>query len=540
MAHDSAPPMPLTPSQTTAINAINLPITPNVTLCRQGWEHIRGLNTQPTVPWILCADFNEVLSQQEFQSSHKRADWQIRLFHDTLSLMNLTNMGYEGHKFTWQCLLTNPRTQRARLDRALNNAIWRDLFPWSKVIHCPTYFSDHSLLHIQIGECPPLSLQKRRRSIFRFEALWIKSEECEKIIKDSWSTPANNLLDKIEDYSIGLLNWGKQYQNDLMKHVEDLKSEIATLQAGVITNDITHRLSTLKHKLDMTLDQLDLKWRQCVKLHWYRVGDRNTQFFLSHASKRKELNHISSLKDTVGCLQNTPAAIEKIILNHSDSIFTASHISQGDITTTLDRVPSRVSSAMTQLLTVPYTEAEIVKALKYMHSLKSPGPDGMSPIFFKKYWHIIKGDVVSYILNFLNNHVVEPNINFTHIVLIPKTKNPDIISQFRPISLCNVLYKLASKVLANHLRSVLSDIISPSSLLLSRDLQRCQKIHGISVGRSAPTISHLFFADDTLLLGHATVEEGRHFRFAINLFERVSGQLVNLEKSGIVFSKRCG
>ena len=75
---------------------------------------------------------------------------------------------------------------------------------------------------------------------------------------------------------------------------------------------------------------------------------------------------------------------------------------------------------------------------------------------------MIGDHVIATMLDFLNSSNMNPNINYTHIVLIPKVKSPEKMSDYRPISLCNVIYKIMSKVVANRLKQILPKLISPS------------------------------------------------------------------------------
>ena len=86
---------------------------------------------------------------------------------------------------------------------------------------------------------------------------------------------------------------------------------------------------------------------------------------------------------------------------------------------------------------------------------KALGPNGMPPIFYQKYWHVVGQDVTNVVLSYLNSGCLLKSINHTFITLIPKVKNLEKLTEFRPISLCNVIYKLVSKVLANRLKLIL-------------------------------------------------------------------------------------
>ncbi|KAK9932944.1 hypothetical protein M0R45_020163 [Rubus argutus] len=100
-------------------------------------------------------------------------------------------------------------------------------------------------------------------------------------------------------------------------------------------------------------------------------------------------------------------------------------------------------------------------ALFQMNPSKAPGPDGMSPFFFQKYWDLVGTDIGNAVIHFLTTKSMPHDLNFTHVVLIPKIKEPQDMSHLCPIVLCNVIYKIASKVLANRLKVFLPQIIAP-------------------------------------------------------------------------------
>ncbi|KAL0458285.1 UNVERIFIED_CONTAM: LOB domain-containing protein 29 [Sesamum latifolium] len=191
-------------------------------------------------------------------------------------------------------------------------------------------------------------------------------------------------------------------------------------------------------------------------------GDRNTRFFHQKASHRFRSNLITKLRTSNRALVDKEEEIQHCILSHFEDVYSSSHPRPDDVAHGTAQLRRVVDEDMEDELSQPYHENEVTKALFEMAPLKSLGPDGMSPIFYQKFWHIVKYDVIPCTLRLLNSHDMPHTLNDTQIVLIPKCKNPDMLSQFHPISLCNVIYKIASKTVANRLKRILDRIISPA------------------------------------------------------------------------------
>ena len=104
-----------------------------------------------------------------------------------------------------------------------------------------------------------------------------------------------------------------------------------------------------------------------------------------------------------------------------------------------------------------------------MAPLKALGPDGMPPLVYQHFWLTMQHDVTSAILSWLNSGILPKPINHTLITLVPKLDNPELVSDFRPISLCNVLYKIYSKVLANRFKKFLPSLITEHQYAFAKD-----------------------------------------------------------------------
>lgn len=108
----------------------------------------------------------------------------------------------------------------------------------------------------------------------------------------------------------------------------------------------------------------------------------------------------------------------------------------------------------------PVTGEEVKRAVLSMYPDKAPGCDGLNPCFYQVYWSIVGNDVVDFCRRFLASGELPLGINRTMVCLIPKIKQPQQMQDLRPISLCNVLFRILSKVMENRLKICFAGLIS--------------------------------------------------------------------------------
>ncbi|XP_048622814.1 uncharacterized protein LOC125591926 [Brassica napus] len=367
----------------------------------QVWEHLTRFSTTRTGPWFMIGDFNEITCHEEKVGGRQRPASSFLAFKQMLNDCGMLEFPFTGDMLSWVGKRAGGSTVRCRLDRAVGNADWHEKFPHSSIKYMRLWGSDHRPILADILVKPMMRSKK-----FKFDKRWLDNEELRQVILEGWKSPDlppdASIMEHISSCRKALGEWRRQHNINSAKLVEELKEKVEAMYAD--NNATTEEIAAALKELSEALKAEEMFWKQ------------------------------------------------------KSRIFESSN--PEDIGEALTQVPTTITGAMNESLTAPVTEWEVKLALFAMHPEKAPGPDGMTALFYQKFWDIVKEDLTLMVNKFLVEGTVVNGLNDTNICLIPKMTKPNNMAQFRPISLCNVSYKIISKVLCQRLKKVLPGLIS--------------------------------------------------------------------------------
>lgn len=130
-----------------------------------------------------------------------------------------------------------------------------------------------------------------------------------------------------------------------------------------------------------------------------KEGDKNTKFFHASTKQRRDINRIIGLRDQQGEWIDDEEGIEKEAVGYFTNLFTSS--TSSDPSHVLQDVPEVVTPQMNEYLTKEVTEEEVKKALLSLNPEKAPGPDGMTALFFQRFWEVVRCDLTKTVKSFL-------------------------------------------------------------------------------------------------------------------------------------------
>ena len=389
---------------------------------------------------------------------------------------------------------------------------------------------------------------------FKFENAWCVEPGIHDVVSDSWLSSAGMpITEKLDHCASDLTSWSKTTRNGLKEEIAECRKELNRCRDQGATAD-PNRLSSLRRKMTQLMIQKDKYWRQRAKTHWYRDGDLNTNFFHASATSRKKVNRILSLENDAGIHVTDERGLYQLAKGYFEELFLENHSDRVPVLAAIDSV---VSVEDNDFLTAPFQVQEFKEAMYSMHPDKCPGPDGFNPGFFQKFWSVCNSSIFSECCSWLNNNQFPPSLNSTNIALIPKGYKQHTMKDCRPIALCNVLYKLVAKVLANRLKNVLHKCVSDNQSafvsgrsILDNAMIAIEVIHHMKISKRLRDknvalkldISKAYDRIDWLYLKEVMIKMGfasRWIRWIMMCVETVDySVIVNNESVGPIFPGR--
>ncbi|CAH9148298.1 unnamed protein product [Cuscuta epithymum] len=510
------------------------------------WEHLATIGDQIKDPWFVAGDFNCICSPNERVGSNPPTAYLMKHLLDFKICASLEDAPSTGEFFTW-----NKGNLWAKLDRVLINDSWNQLG-----ITCKAHFEemeaefDHTATVVSI-----LNSTSTRPRAFKFFNMWTQHHAFTNLVLQNWNitiigTAQYRIVRKLKLLKQPLKNLNKLEFGHISSKAKVAKEEFKRLNrlwlASPHNSEIKEQLKEARGKAIFLGEAECSFFQQKAKATHILEADRGTRYFHAIVKRNASRNAITSITLEDGTFTNSVNQVGNEFVKFFIDLF-GTRMNNLSIDHSVLGTGPLIEPSVHDSLLSPITNEEIKDALFDIGDDKAPGPDGYSSAFFKKNWNVVGEDVIKATKEFFNSGRLLKHINHTVIALIPKTSHSPKVSDFRPISCTNVLYKIITKIIAARMSPTLSGLINQAqgafvdgrlmfdNIFLAQELVRGYNRKRISprcmimvdLRKAYDTISWDFLADVLKGLGYPT-------RFVGWIMECVSTASFSVSLNGVM------
>lgn len=246
----------------------------------------------------------------------------------------------------------------------------------------------------------------------------------------------------------------------------DIKKLISLSAATVLSSEDTTTLKALESSRNLILSDEEKCWRLRSHATWLKWGDSNTNFFHTLASFNRNKKLIWSIENNRAETIRGQEAIKDEAAIHFEQLYKSySNTSLSDKLAVASVYPKMVSTSEAVDLFNHVSLQGLKEVLVHFKKERSLGPDGWTIEFFVYFFELVSTDLLQMMIE--DTHTkgkVTKSLNSTFLVLIPKENNAVSFNDYRPISLCNLIYKIVSKVISNRMKPYLERNLSAEQL----------------------------------------------------------------------------
>jgi exonuclease III len=418
--------------------------------------------------WIVGGDFNIIRSLEEKKGGSRRLDRDSDAFNNLIDDLRLIDLEAINGTHTWTNRRTGTHQIACKLDRFLvSEPTIMDGTAMETTILNRTG-SDH--WPIQLWMEVPATPGKKP---FRFEQFWLDHPDFQANIRGWWKeaeishgTKMYRFQQKLKNLKQKLKSWNRHTFGNIFETKKQLTEQMNEIQCKIREQGFTEELKDQELKVNQQLEdrkrQEEILWKQKSRIQWLKEGDRNTKFFHRATIQRRHSNKITHLITEEGETLQSHADLETHLVGYFQDLLTEPLPDRSEAINQITKcVPALVTQEQNEALLRPFTIEEVDQALLDTPKCKAPGPDGFTSDFFHYCWQMIRTEVWEILEDSRITGEVLRAFNATFLALIPKEGQANRPKQYRPIALCNVIYKLLTKVIARRLKPILPTIISP-------------------------------------------------------------------------------